>query len=64
MLNRGTAPSLWQELQRLQRDMEGVFADVTPAWRWPLTGEYPPINITRDEGAPRRPSCCWPTCRA
>jgi HSP20 family protein len=50
MLNRGTGPSLWQELQRLQRDMEGVFADVTPAWRWPLTGEYPPINITRDEG--------------
>jgi HSP20 family protein len=42
-------PHLWQELQRLQRDMETVFTDVMPAWRWPLTGEYPPIAVTRDD---------------
>jgi HSP20 family protein len=36
-------------MRRLQRDMERVFADATPGWRWPLSGEYPPVNITRGE---------------
>jgi HSP20 family protein len=36
-------------MRRLQREMEQLFGDVTPAWRWPLTGEYPPINLIRDE---------------
>ena len=41
----------WHEMRRLQREMEHLFADFTPAWRWPLTGEYPPINLTRaDKG--------------
>jgi HSP20 family protein len=39
----------WQEMRRLQREMEHLFGNVTPAWRWPLTGEYPPLNLTRDE---------------
>ena len=39
----------WQEMRRLQRDMEHLFTDVAPAWRWPLSGEYPPVNITRGE---------------
>jgi HSP20 family protein len=39
----------WQEMRRLQHEMEQLFGDLTPAWRWPLTGEYPPINFTRDE---------------
>ena len=39
----------WQEMRRLQREMEHIFTDVTPAWRWPLTGEYPPINFTRGD---------------
>jgi HSP20 family protein len=39
----------WQEMRRLQREMEHLFGDVTPAWRWPLTGEYPPVNVTRDD---------------
>ena len=39
----------WQEMRRLQREMEHLFSDFTPAWRWPLTGEYPPINLTRGE---------------
>ncbi len=39
----------WQEMRRLQREMERVFGDVAPGWRWPLTGEYPPINVTRDD---------------
>lgn len=33
----------------MQREMETLFGDLTPAWRWPLTGEYPPINLTRDD---------------
>jgi HSP20 family protein len=39
----------WQEMRRLQREMEHMFTDFTPAWRWPLTGEYPPINFTRGD---------------
>src|SRR5678816_4667628 len=45
METRSTLP--WHEMRRLQREMEHLFADFTPAWRWPLTGEYPPINLTR-----------------
>jgi HSP20 family protein len=37
----------WQEMQRLQREMEQLFS-AGPAFRWPLTGEYPPINLTRE----------------
>ena len=41
----------FQEMRRLQREMERLFGDLTPAWRWPLTGEYPPISVTRrDDG--------------
>jgi HSP20 family protein len=39
----------WHEMRRLQREMEHLFGDLTPAWRWPLTGEYPPLNLTRDD---------------
>ena len=39
----------WQEMRRLQREMERLFGDFTPAWRWPLTGDYPPLNVTRHE---------------
>jgi HSP20 family protein len=39
----------WHEMRRLQRDMEHLFADATPGWRWPLSGEYPPINLTRSD---------------
>jgi HSP20 family protein len=39
----------WQEMRRLQREMEHLFADSMPAWRWPLTGEYPPVNVTRHD---------------
>jgi HSP20 family protein len=39
----------WQEMRRLQREMENVFGDLTPTWRWPLTGDYPPLNVTRDD---------------
>jgi HSP20 family protein len=46
-----TRPSLdtWQEMRRLQREMEQLFGNFTPTWRWPLTGEYPLLNLTRDE---------------
>jgi HSP20 family protein len=36
-------------MRRLQREMEHLFGGLTPAWRWPLTGEYPPLNLTRDD---------------
>ena len=39
----------WYEMRRLQREMEHLFGNLTPAWRWPLTGEYPPVNITRGD---------------
>ena len=37
----------WQEMRRLQREMEHLFGNLAPAWRWPLTGDYPPLNIVR-----------------
>jgi HSP20 family protein len=39
----------WQEMRRLQREMEHLFGDMAPAGRWSLTGEYPPLNLTRDD---------------
>ena len=39
----------WQQMRRMQREMEQLFGNSTTAWRWPLTGEYPPLNLTRDE---------------
>ena len=43
----------WQEMRRLQTQMEHLFAGLSPALRSPMTmtGEYPPINLTRkDDG--------------
>jgi HSP20 family protein len=37
----------WHEMQRLQREMEQLVG-ATSAFRWPLTGEYPPLNVTRE----------------
>ncbi len=39
----------WQELRRLQREMEHLLGDVAPGLRLPLSGEYPPLNLTREE---------------
>ena len=41
------SPQPFREMRRLQREMERLFGDLTPAWRWPLTGEYPAVNLTR-----------------
>ena len=38
----------WQEMRRLQREMEHLVARV-PALRWPLRGEYPPLNVIHGE---------------
>jgi HSP20 family protein len=38
----------WQEMRRLQREMEQLVTRV-PTWRWPLRGEYPPLNVMRDD---------------
>jgi HSP20 family protein len=39
----------WQEMRRLQGEMEHLFTELTPGWRWPLTSQYPPLNITRSD---------------
>jgi HSP20 family protein len=39
----------WYEMRRLQGEMEHLFTELTPSWRWPLTGQHPPINITRSD---------------
>jgi HSP20 family protein len=41
------SPQPFSEMRRLQREMERLFGNLTPAWRWPLTGEYPPVNLMR-----------------
>jgi HSP20 family protein len=47
-----------QEMRRLQHQMEHLFAGLTPALRWPLTGDYPPINFTRkDDGLVLEAAC-------
>lgn len=38
------------DFRRLQQQLEWLFTDVSPAWRWPLTGEYPPMNIGLNDG--------------
>jgi HSP20 family protein len=38
----------WQELRRLQREMENLLGDLSPGLRLP-SGEYPPMNLTREE---------------
>lgn len=40
----------WHEVHRLQREMEHLLGDLAPAWRWPLTGDYPPVNVVRQDG--------------
>ena len=40
----------WQELRRLQHEMEHLVAR-TPAWPSPLRGEYPPLNVVREENS-------------
>ena len=50
-MNRTMTWQPWQEMRRLQREMERLFGDGNGIWRSPLGGEYPPINLTRsDEG--------------
>ena len=39
----------WQEMRRLQHEMEHLFGEHAPAGRWPLIGEYPRMNLTRDD---------------
>jgi HSP20 family protein len=48
----------WHEVRRLQRDMEHLFSDLPPAWRWPLTGEYPPLNIARTDNGMTLDALC------
>jgi HSP20 family protein len=39
----------WQEMRRLQQEMEHLFSTASPSRRGPLSGEYPPLNITRGD---------------
>jgi HSP20 family protein len=36
-------------MRRLQQEVERLFGDMAPVWRWPLTGDYPPINVVRTD---------------
>lgn len=40
----------WQDVQRLQHEMERLFSGLAPGRRGPLTGDFPPLNVTRTEG--------------
>ena len=42
-----SAGNPWTEMRRLQHQMEHLFSGLSPALRRPLTGEYPPINVSR-----------------
>jgi HSP20 family molecular chaperone IbpA len=46
-----SAGSPWTEMRRLQHQMEHRFSGLSPALRRPLTGEYPPINVSRSDDA-------------
>ena len=41
----------WQQMRRMQREMEDLFGNLPAAWRWPLTAEYPPVNIARADSS-------------
>ena len=44
----------WHEMRRLQQQMEHVVSDLSPDRRWPRGGEYPPVNVTRDDDGHHR----------
>ena len=39
----------WQEMRRLQHEMEHLFGGIAPAAQGGFTGDYPPVNLTRDD---------------
>jgi HSP20 family protein len=43
---------------RMQREMERLVAGLSPAWRWPLAAEYPPIAISRGDNTLTVDSLC------
>jgi HSP20 family protein len=44
-----SAGSPWTEMRRLQHQMEHLFSGLSPSLRRPLTGEYPPITVSRSD---------------
>lgn len=47
-----SAPSTlhpWQEMRRLQHEMEHLFGGLAPAAHGGFADEYPPVNLTRDD---------------
>ena len=48
----------WHDVRRLQREMEQMLSDLAPAWRWPLTGDYPPLNIIRTDSGVALEAMC------
>ena len=39
----------WQDMRRLQREMQSLFGEMMPGGRWLLAGDYPPLNLARDD---------------
>jgi HSP20 family protein len=48
----------WQEMRRLQRQMEHLFGGVSPQLRWSLTGEEPPVNVSREDNGVTLEALC------
>lgn len=48
----------WHDVRRLQREMDQLLNDLAPAWRWPLTGDYPPLNIIRTDSGVALEALC------
>ena len=45
-INSPSTRRSWQEMRRLQRQMEQLIGGLSPMLGWPLTAKDPPINIT------------------
>jgi len=48
-MNPRSAGNPWTDMRRLQHQMEHLFSGLSPALRRPLTGEYPPINVSHSD---------------
>lgn len=48
MFRRSSTPSIWREMERMQREMNRLFTDYTPT-RYRSASSYPVMNLWADE---------------
>ena len=48
MFRRSSTPSIWREMERMQREMNRLFTDYSPA-RYRSAPSYPAMNLWADE---------------